>query len=82
MPFPPALAGNHKPVPLPFAPGSLNGISERMISSHHENNYTGAVKNLNRARRRSVRSSARHSPTAHLITKSSTHIRLLSNWLP
>lgn len=49
MPFPPALAGNHKPVPLPFAPGSLNGISERMISSHHENNYTGAVKNLNRA---------------------------------
>ena len=48
MTFPPSLAGNHKPVPLPFAPGSLNGLSERMISSHHENNYTGAVKNLNR----------------------------------
>ena len=35
-------------VPLPFAPGSLNGLSEKLISSHHENNYGGAVKNLNR----------------------------------
>lgn len=45
---PPSLAANHTLVPLPFAPGSLNGLSERMISSHHENNYGGAVKNLNR----------------------------------
>jgi Fe-Mn family superoxide dismutase len=35
-------------VALPFAAASLNGLSERMISSHHENNYGGAVKNLNR----------------------------------
>ncbi len=49
MPRPVALAGNHTVVPLPFAPGSLNGLSERMISSHHENNYGGAVRNLNRA---------------------------------
>jgi len=48
MTVPAALAGNHTLVPLPFAPGSLNGLSERMISSHHENNYGGAVKNLNR----------------------------------
>jgi Fe-Mn family superoxide dismutase len=44
----PALAANHTPLPLPFAPGSLNGLSEKLISSHHENNYGGAVKNLNR----------------------------------
>jgi superoxide dismutase, Fe-Mn family len=44
----PALAGKHDIVPLPFAPGSLNGLSERLITSHHENNYGGAVKNLNR----------------------------------
>jgi Fe-Mn family superoxide dismutase len=44
----PALAGKHDVVPLPFAPGSLNGLSERLIVSHHENNYGGAVKNLNR----------------------------------
>jgi Fe-Mn family superoxide dismutase len=43
-----ALAGKHEVVPLPFAPGSLNGLSERLITSHHENNYGGAVKNLNR----------------------------------
>ncbi len=49
MTIPTALAGNHTVVPLPFAAGSLNGLSERMISSHHENNYGGAVKNLNRA---------------------------------
>lgn len=46
--IPVALAGNHRVIPLPFAPGSLNGLSERMIASHHENNYGGAVRNLNR----------------------------------
>lgn len=43
-----ALAGTHAMVPLPFAAGSLNGLSERLIASHHENNYGGAVKNLNK----------------------------------
>ena len=44
----PALSGNHSAVPLPFKPGSLQGLSERLMTSHHENNYGGAVKNLNR----------------------------------
>ncbi|MFO0629803.1 MAG: Fe-Mn family superoxide dismutase [Polyangiales bacterium] len=39
----------HRMLPLPFAAGSLAGISERMITSHHENNYGGAVRNLTRA---------------------------------
>jgi Fe-Mn family superoxide dismutase len=43
-----AFAGRHAPVPLPFAAGKLAGISERMIVSHHDNNYAGAVKNLNK----------------------------------
>jgi superoxide dismutase, Fe-Mn family len=43
-----AFAGKHSPVPLPFAPGKLTGISERMIVSHHDNNYAGAIKNLNK----------------------------------
>lgn len=47
-PNPAALTGTHAPLPLPFAAGSLNGLSERLITSHHENNYGGAVKNLNR----------------------------------
>lgn len=48
MTFPRALAGDHELVPLPFSATALSGISERMITSHHENNYGGAVRNLNR----------------------------------
>src|SRR5438132_8143140 len=33
--------------PLPFDPSKLRGLSQRLIVSHHENNYGGAVKNLN-----------------------------------
>jgi superoxide dismutase, Fe-Mn family len=33
--------------PLPFEPKRLNGLSERLILSHYENNYGGAVKRLN-----------------------------------
>ncbi|HEX7478225.1 MAG TPA: Fe-Mn family superoxide dismutase [Polyangiales bacterium] len=47
MTVPTALVADHTPVALPFAAGSLNGLSERMMTSHHENNYTGAVRNLN-----------------------------------
>jgi superoxide dismutase, Fe-Mn family len=43
-----ALVGNHAVKALPFDPSKLTGLSERMVRSHHENNYGGAVKNLNR----------------------------------
>lgn len=36
-----------KPIPLPFNSKKLNGISEKMITSHWENNYCGSVKALN-----------------------------------
>ena len=42
-----AFAGKHQPQPLPFEATKLRGISEKLIRSHHENNYTGAVKALN-----------------------------------
>jgi Fe-Mn family superoxide dismutase len=32
--------------PLPFAPSALRGLSARLVGSHHENNYGGAVKRL------------------------------------
>jgi superoxide dismutase, Fe-Mn family len=48
MSVPPALAGKHAPIALPFKASALNGISERMITSHHDKNYVGAVKNLNK----------------------------------
>ena len=44
---PPAYRGDHQPVPLPFDPAKLAGLSEKLLRSHHENNYTGAVKRLN-----------------------------------
>jgi superoxide dismutase, Fe-Mn family len=40
--------GKHEPVPLSFDPKKLNGLSEKLIVSHHDNNYAGAVKNLNK----------------------------------
>jgi Fe-Mn family superoxide dismutase len=43
----PAFRGQHQPKPLPFNPAKLNGLSEKLIRSHHENNYTGSVKALN-----------------------------------
>lgn len=54
----PALSGSHAVLPLPFKPASLRGLSERMITSHHENNYGGAVRNLNRVEQELSRISA------------------------
>jgi len=38
------------PRPLPFDPAKLGGLSERLITSHHKNNYGTAVKRLNAIR--------------------------------
>src|SRR5712672_381885 len=32
---------------LPFDPAKIKGISEKLLTSHYENNYSGAVKRLN-----------------------------------
>jgi superoxide dismutase, Fe-Mn family len=36
--------------PLPFDPATLRGLSEKLLVSHHQNNYGGAVKRLNAIR--------------------------------
>jgi len=36
----------YEPKPLSFDPKSINGISEKVLVSHYENNYVGAVKRL------------------------------------
>ncbi len=48
----PAFSGRHEPKPLPFDPAKLHGLSERLIRSHWENNYCGAVKALNAVEQR------------------------------
>jgi Fe-Mn family superoxide dismutase len=40
--------GAHEVVALPFDPAKLHGLSSAMLTSHHDNNYAGAVKNLNK----------------------------------
>jgi Fe-Mn family superoxide dismutase len=34
------------PRPLPFDPTKITGLSEKLLTSHHDNNYVGAVKRL------------------------------------
>jgi Fe-Mn family superoxide dismutase len=33
-------------VPLPFDPKAMPGLSEKLLTSHHANNYTSAVKRI------------------------------------
>ena len=39
-----------RPLELPFDAAGLKGLSERLLRSHHQNNYGGAVKRLNAIR--------------------------------
>jgi Fe-Mn family superoxide dismutase len=45
---PEAKPGTHEVKPLSFDPTELRGLSEKLIASHHGNNYAGAVRNLNK----------------------------------
>ena len=44
---PPAPAGPYTIKPLPFDAKSIKGLSEKILTSHHDNNYAGAVRRLN-----------------------------------
>src|SRR5262249_35486883 len=46
---PASKPGGHDVKPLPFDPTRLTGLTERLLVSHHDNNYAGAVRNLNKA---------------------------------
>src|SRR5688500_15943679 len=43
----PSYRGANQVKPLPFEASKLKGLSEKLITSHHQNNYGGAVKRLN-----------------------------------
>jgi superoxide dismutase, Fe-Mn family len=42
----PVATRTFTPQPLPFNPASVPGLSEKLLVSHHDNNYIGAVKRL------------------------------------
>jgi superoxide dismutase, Fe-Mn family len=43
---PPAAGFAPQPQPLPFDPKAVPGLSEKLLISHHDNNYVGAVKRI------------------------------------
>ena len=42
-----ATAMTYDPKPMPFDPNAIKGLSAKLLTSHYENNYSGAVKRLN-----------------------------------
>lgn len=42
----------YAPKPLPFDPTGFSGLSEKLLRSHYDNNYLGAVSKLDGVRRR------------------------------
>ena len=56
--------------PLSCDPAKIKGMSERLIVSHYENNYSGAVKRLNQIDG-SLPSSITRRPPAFSSTASS-----------
>jgi Fe-Mn family superoxide dismutase len=52
--------------PLPFDPSRSPGLSEQLLRSHHENNYSGAVKRLNAIRAELGRLAFAATPGFHL----------------
>ena len=43
----PAAAPAYDVKPMPFDANAVKGLSSKLLTSHYENNYTGAVKRLN-----------------------------------
>lgn len=43
---PPGKPQTYAVKPLPFDPKSIKGLSEKILVSHHDNNYAGAVRRL------------------------------------
>ena len=43
---PAASAKGYQAKPLPFDPKTIPGLSEKILTSHHANNYTGAVNRI------------------------------------
>jgi Fe-Mn family superoxide dismutase len=42
-----AVPMTYDPKPMPFDPNAIKGLSAKLLTSHYDNNYTGAVKRLN-----------------------------------
>jgi Fe-Mn family superoxide dismutase len=52
----------HTIMPVPFKPHRLQGLSDRLLESHYENNYGGAVRRLNAIEKRLAELDWRSAP--------------------
>lgn len=57
-----AMTSQLQPKPLPFDAKTLRGLSEKLMTSHWENNYSGAVKALNATRAKLAAYVSSHDP--------------------
>lgn len=64
----PAFDDQRAPMPLPFDPKNLHGLSAKLMQSHWENNYGGAVKALNTIRSRLTQALNDASTPAYVYT--------------
>jgi Fe-Mn family superoxide dismutase len=64
--IPGAFGAEHQPRPLPFAAGSMEGLSEQLIDSHWQNNYGGSVTALNTVKTRLVEALADDAMPAYV----------------
>jgi superoxide dismutase, Fe-Mn family len=65
----PAFTANAELKPLPFDPAKLNGLSERLLRSHWENNYGGSVRALVAVKQRLVAAAADKDMPAYLYNE-------------
>jgi superoxide dismutase, Fe-Mn family len=61
-----AVAGSFAPVPLSFDPTTIAGLSERLLRSHYDNNYQGAVRRLGQIRGTFAALDPANAPGFHL----------------
>ena len=52
------------PKALPFDPATIAGLSAKLLTSHHDNNYVGAVKRLGRSKPSSLGSIPQPHPAS------------------
>ena len=57
-PVPAAFRAGETPKPLPFDPAKVQGLSEKLLRSHWENNYGGSVKALAAVKKRLAQAQA------------------------
>jgi Fe-Mn family superoxide dismutase len=66
--------------PLLLKPQWMNGLSERLLVSHYENNYGGALRRLNAIRARLAVLDWARTPAFEINSLKLLHLRISGQW--